>query len=149
MSTFWRNWLWGWLVAVALFGVVLAGAATEVTSGPIRLFFAIISHAGTTLELDAQMRFALAVMGCVTIGWSVTTVGAVRAAQELGERGRPIWRLITAGVSIWFVIDSTLSIVTGFELNAVSNVLFMAAFLLPLVCSGVLTSPPAGRPSAA
>jgi len=44
---------------------------------------------------------------------------------------------VTASVS-WYVIDSILSITTGFGLNAAPNTVFMAAFLLPVIRSGVL-----------
>jgi hypothetical protein len=138
MSAFWRRWLTGWCIAVGLFGVVLAGAAFEATSGPVRVVFDLLNGPGE-LDLDAHLRFSLAVLGAVSIGWAVTLLAAFRAANQLGRQlGRPIWILVTASVAGWFVIDSTLSIATGFGLNAVPNVVILAAFLLPVLRSGVL-----------
>jgi hypothetical protein len=140
MSTFWQRWLMAWCGVLAMLGAVLAGAATDATSGPVRLVFAIIGGPGE-LQLDAHMRFTLAVLGAVVIGWSLTLLGATRMAHRLGrDRGRSAWGWVTVSLAGWFVIDSTLSILTGFALNAVMNTIFMAAFLLPIVRSRVLSA---------
>lgn len=137
MNGFWRRWLAVWCWAVGVFGLVLAGAAFEATSGPSRLFFHVL-NSSTELDLDGQGRFSLAVLGAVTVGWSITIAAAIRAAQEMGNRGRPIWVLTTAGVAAWFAIDTPLSIATGYGLNAIPNLAFFGAFLLPVLRSGVL-----------
>jgi hypothetical protein len=138
MSGFWRNWMMAWCGAVALFGLMLMGGAFDATSAPTRIFFGIIGG-GRELNLDDQMRFSMAVLGAVTLGWSVTMLGAIQAAILLAERGGPAWRMVAAGVVAWFVTDTPLSIATGYGVNAIPNVIFLAAFLLPLFASGVLT----------
>ncbi|WP_421737171.1 hypothetical protein [Caulobacter sp.] len=142
MSVFWRNWMTGWCWAVGVFGVVLAGAGLDVTSGPVRLVFALL-QGPEALVLNAQMRFSVALMGAVTIGWSITLMAAIKAAQQLGAAGRSTWVGVIVSVVSWYVIDSSLSIATGFGVNAISNTLFLAAFLLPMARSGVLRSTPA------
>lgn len=139
MTRFWRNWLTVWCWAVALFGVALIGGAFETTSGPVRLLFGVLNPA-EPLTLDAPMRFSLAVMGAVTLGWSLTLFAAIKAADELGARGGPIWRLTTLGVAGWYVVDSALSAATGFALNIAPNTLLAAAYLLPVLRTGVLRS---------
>jgi hypothetical protein len=140
MSSFWRNWMTGFCLATGLFGIILAGGGFEITSGPTRLIFDLLNGPGE-LRLDSHMRFSLAVLGAVTIGWSLTLLAAVQAANQLGKRlGKPIWILVTASVVSWYVIDSSLSIATGFGLNAIPNTVFMAAFLLPVIRSGVLSN---------
>jgi len=140
MSDFWRKWMIGLCWAILLFGVSLAGGGMEATSGPVRLIFALLKGPGA-LNLDAQMRFSLGVLGAVSIGWSLTLLAAIQAANQLGELGRPIWVLVTGSVLTWNVIDSSLSIATGFGLNAIANTVILAAFLLPVIRSGVLRSP--------
>ncbi|MFD3264214.1 hypothetical protein [Phenylobacterium ferrooxidans] len=137
MSRFWRNWLtvWGW--AVALFGLVLAGAGFEVTSGPTRLLFDVL-NGPEDLVLNAQMRFALGLMGAVTLGWALTLLVTFDAAHKLGAAGGPTWRGVLASAVVWYVIDSGISVATGFGLNAVSNTLLMTGLLTPLMASGVL-----------
>lgn len=137
MSGFWRNWLTVWCWVVGLFGLGLLGGGLEATSSPVRLLFWILNSA-EPLDLNAQMRFSLAVMGAVTIGWSITLAAAIQAAILLDERGRPIWLFLVGAVTCWFVIDTPMSIVTGYAMNAVPNTLILVAFLLPILRSGVL-----------
>ncbi len=140
MSGFWRNWLTVWCWAVGVFGAVLVGGGLEATSGPSRLIFGIL-NGPEPLELNAQMRFSLAVMGAVTIGWAVTAAATIQAAILLGERSAPIWRGLVAGVLVWFVIDTPMSIATGYGMNAIPNLVLLATFLLPIIRSDVLRTP--------
>lgn len=138
MNKFWQNWLTVWCGAISLFGVVLAGGALEATSGLVQINFALLNGPGV-FELDPPMRFSLAVMGAVTIGWGLTMFAAVKAANQLDKQSRKsVWNLITLSVVTWYVIDSILSIATGFWLNIIPNTAFTAAFLLPVIKSGVL-----------
>ena len=137
MSVFWRNWLtvWGW--AVALFGLALAGAGLAATDGATRLLFGVL-NGPEALVLNAQMRFAMALMGAVTFGWALTLLVTFDAAYKLGAGGGATWRGVIVSAAAWYVIDSSLSIATGFGLTAVSNTLLMAGLLAPLLASGVL-----------
>lgn len=137
MSTFWRNWLLVWSVGVAVFGLVLAGGAFEATSGPVSLIYQGLQGPGD-LTFDPAMRFTLAVMGCVSIGWAVTMFLMIRVAYSLGDRARPIWIGLTAGVVTWFVTDSSLSVATGFGLNVVPNAGLIVTYLVAILGSGAL-----------
>lgn len=136
LSRFWQHWLYAWCAGVALFGLVLAGAAFEATSGPTRMIFTLLN--GELADLNPPLRFSIALLGAVTFGWSLTFAAAIAAAVQLDRSARAIWRVLTASVAAWYVIDSSLSIATGFGLNAVPNTAILAGFLLPLVRSGVL-----------
>lgn len=92
--------------------------------------------------MTPALRFSLAVMGPVTIGWCLALLACVRAADLLGDRTAPVWRLVTWGVAAWYVIDSILSVVTGFGLNVLPNTLYLAAYLLPILRTGVLDAAP-------
>lgn len=140
MSRFWRTWTTRWCWAIGLFGLILAASAFEATSGPTRLLFSLL-NARAALDLDAPMRFSLGILGAVTVGWSLTLLAAVQAAHLLGDRARPVWMLVTSSLVVWYVVDTALSVATGFGLNAIPNTIFAAAFLLPIVCSGVLKPP--------
>jgi hypothetical protein len=138
LSEFWMNWMTGYCVVVALFGIVLAGGAFEVTSDPVRTLLGLMNGTGG-FDLVPAMRFSLGVLGAVSIGWSVTMFAAMQAANQLDRQsGRPIWVMITASVVCWYLIDSTLSIATGFWMNVVPNTILLAAFLVPVVHCGVL-----------
>ncbi|HEX8388300.1 MAG TPA: hypothetical protein VF636_04725 [Sphingomonas sp.] len=63
----------------------------------------------------------------------------MRALHQIpAAQAAPIWRALTAAVVIWFVVDSTVSVATGFALNAVSNAAFLVAYLVPMLGAGAL-----------
>lgn len=141
MSSFWRTWLAIWCWGVALFGVVLVGAALPATSGPIGFLIETMNATGAPVELDAPLRFGLGIQGALSIGLAMLVAAGARAAAELGPRGRPTWQMVTLALLAWYVIDSLISIATGFPLNAASNTLLIVTFLAPVLASGVLRQP--------
>lgn len=137
MHGFWKNWMTVWCWGVLAFGVVLALAATPATDGPARAVLALLGGgpAGAALLDQQAMRFGLGIQGALSIGWALTLLAARDAADVAGA---PVWRGITVGVCAWYAIDSTISVITGFPLNAVSNTLLIATYLAPVLGSGVL-----------
>lgn len=81
------------------------------------------------------MRFSVGLTGALTIGWILTLMAAVQGAEAVGPT---LWRKIALAVLAWYVIDSAISVMTGFGLNAVSNTLLTIGFLIPVFASGVL-----------
>jgi hypothetical protein len=133
-------WMTVWCTAIGLFGLIIIGGGFEATSGPIRMFFNLLDGPGE-LDLNPHMRFTLAVLGAVTIGWSVTLLVAIQAAHQLEQQTkRSIWIGIVASIMFWYVIDSSLSIATGFWHNAISNTIISATFLIPVIRYGLLRS---------
>lgn len=137
MTGFWRNWLTFVCGAIAVFGLVVIGAGFAATDGSVRALLGLMNPAAR-LDFDPTLRFTTGLMGAVTFGWGITLLATVRAADQLGAAGAPIWRLTTLGLLVWYVIDSAISVATGFALNAASNTVITAAFLLPVVRLGLL-----------
>ncbi len=137
MSAFWRGWLnvWCWLVIV--FGLVLAGGGLDATDGAAEMLFGVIGN-GAAFEWMPHLRFSVALMGAVTMGWGLTFLATFLAAHRLGDQAAPVWRLATLGVLVWFAIDSALSVATGFWLNAVSNTGLLVGYLVPLLATGAM-----------
>jgi hypothetical protein len=137
MGGFWKTWMTVWCWGVLVFGAVLALAATPATDAPARAVLGLLGGgpAGAALLDQDAMRFGLGIQGALSIGWALTLLAARDVADAAGGRA---WRGIAAGVCAWFAIDSTISVVTGFPLNAVSNTLIIAMFLAPVLGSGVL-----------
>jgi hypothetical protein len=136
MSPFWKTWLSLWCWGVGIFGAVLAGAGLEATTGPTRFILETLS--GRAIPFTPELHFSNAVLGAVTLGWAVTIYAALQAAHQLGTAAGPIWRLIALSGVVWYVVDSALSIATGFAPNAIINTVILAAFLGPMFASGVL-----------
>lgn len=137
MSAFWRGWLTSWCVLVIVFGLVLAGGGLEATDGVAEMLFGILGGPGD-LTWTPILRFSVALMGAVTMGWGLTFFAVFTAAHQLGNQATTVWRLVTASVLAWFVIDSALSIATGFALNAVSNAGLLVGYFIPVLATGVL-----------
>jgi hypothetical protein len=126
----WQAQMQLWCGAVIVFGLVLIGGAFEATSAGVQALFAILDGPGP-ISYEPALRFALALMGAVTLGWGATVLAVVRGTGEMpGAQSLALWRGITMAILLWYVIDSALSVATGFWLNAVSNTLLIGWYLL-------------------
>ncbi len=139
MRGIWKTWLQVWFCGTVLFGAVLALFAVPPLDGPARQILTVIGGGAIDLAALDQpvVRFAFGLQGALTLGWAVTMWGLVRVADRIGP---PAWRWLTAGLITWYGIDSTISIATGFPLNAASNTVLLVTFLVPVLASGVLQS---------
>ncbi|MDO8900247.1 MAG: hypothetical protein Q7V15_02730 [Phenylobacterium sp.] len=137
MTGFWRVWMAVWRLSVASFGLVLAAGAFEATSGPVRMIFDLVGEA-LPEEVSSPLRFSIALMGAVTLGWWLTLEAAFRAVDLLGDRAAPVWRGLTLSVVGWYLIDGALSAATGFGLNIIPNTVLLAGYLVPVLATGVM-----------
>jgi hypothetical protein len=137
MSPFWQAWFRLWLISMILFALLVAGGALPATDAPLRLGLSLVSM-GPAAELTPAARFTTGVLGGVFLGWMVMFWLVVRQAIAMGRAGRPLWVAATAAIIAWYVLDSTLSVQTGFGLNLVPNTLALGTFLVGLAGSRVL-----------
>ena len=137
MRGFWKNWMTVWCWGVVAFGALLATVAVPGLDGAARFVFETFNGDKTSVGLFdlPAVKFGLGLQGALTIGWAMTMFAMVGAAQTLGA---PLWRALTLSLAAWYVIDSAISVATGFALNAASNTLLMATYLAPVLGSGVL-----------
>jgi hypothetical protein len=140
MSGFWRNWMSIWAIFVALFGLVLAAGAFETTDGPARMLFTLFGSSMPEAPDDLH-RFAIGLMGAVTMGWGLTYFVAFKALHGLdAQTAAPLWRFMLFASLVWYLVDSAISCATGYTMNAVSNTLVMTGFMIPILKSGVMRS---------
>ena len=138
MGKHWQNWFSAWAIFVALFGLVLAGGAFAATDGLTAALFTLFGNP-LPADIDTHHRFAIGLMGAVTMGWGLTYFATFKALFALEPaKAAPIWRLVLMGSLVWYVIDSAISVATGIWMNAVSNTALLVLFLIPLVRSGAL-----------
>jgi hypothetical protein len=138
MNKVWQNWLSAWAILVTVFGLILAGGAFAATDGLTTMLFTLFGNP-LPADIDSHHRFAIGLMGAVTMGWGLTYFGAFKALYALDKpTAAPIWRYLLFASLVWYIIDSTISIATGFWMNAVSNTILMVLFFIPLAKSGVL-----------
>ncbi len=137
MSGFWKTWMRVWCWAVLAFGAVLVLAAVPALDAAPRLVLGLVGGDPLLLDLPT-MRFAFGLMGALTLGWGLSMIAMVALAHT---HGAPVWRSLTASVLVWYVIDSAISVLTGFPLNAVSNTLLTVGYLIPVLVTGVQRNP--------
>lgn len=137
MPEFWRKWLVIWCWAVVAFGGVLALAGFTATKPLVEAIY-LVFNPGAATPFDATAQFSVGLLGAVTLGWGLTLLATVRAAIALGRDGRSVWAGVLNATIVWYVIDSTISVSTGFALNAASNTVLLLGLLLPLWRTGML-----------
>lgn len=117
-----------WSVAVAVFGVVLCGGAFAATDGPMQLVFALVG--ARDLAFTPELRFSIGLMGAVSLGWGLTLYAVAASTADVPGTSAPaLWRRIAMATLAWFAVDSTISVATGFPLNAALNVGLYGAML--------------------
>jgi hypothetical protein len=137
VTDFWKRWLTAWAWGVIAFGLLLVGAGFAATDTLAMETFRLFGVA--PFAPDAMHRFSIGLMGAVTMGWGITYLAAFRALHLLSEpQAAPIWRNLTMGTLLWYVIDSWISVANGVGMNAVSNTLLLVLFLIPVLRSGVM-----------
>ncbi|MCJ8499855.1 hypothetical protein [Desulfatitalea alkaliphila] len=138
MKDIWRTWMMLWALAVGGFGIVLTLGALDATSWPVRTLFTFL-RPDIPADFTPHLRFSLAVLGPVTLGWCFTLIGVIKASDHLPDATHKyIWTWVTLGVLTWFIIDSILSVATGFWRNTIPNITYLVAYLIPLFQSGVM-----------
>jgi hypothetical protein len=130
IMTNWATQMTLWCGGVMVFGLVLMGGAFPATAAPVTLLLELLG-ADAPIEFDALHRFSLALMGAVSLGWGASLLAVARITPELSaQQAQKLWRMVTYAILLWFVVDSALSVATGFWRNSISNTLLLAWYLL-------------------
>lgn len=134
MTKPWTTAITLWSCGVILFGLVLVAGIYPPLQGINHFLFDLMSQrAGSLGPLVPELQFSVGLMGAVTLGWGLTVLAVARAVKEPNPA---LWRGITRALLVWFVIDSSISVMTGFALNAVSNALLIGSYLFIVIRSG-------------
>jgi hypothetical protein len=137
MNGFWKRWLDIWLLAMLLAGAGFALSAFKALEAPVRIFYDVIYW-----PMDGQsawsepLRASVGILGAVFIGMILFFKIAVDEAHR--QASHSLWRRILGALLAWYVIDSTLSVLSGIPMNALSNTLILASGAVPFLASGVL-----------
>ena len=83
--------------------------------------------------LDVQreyVRLVYGILGAAIVGWMIT-IGFI-VVGPLGRREPWAWWAIVAATSVWFFLNTGLSVILGFVGHAPFNVAFAVALAVPL-----------------
>ena len=123
-------WLQVVLTAVTVYSLALVFAGG--TAG--RLFSTLgfgPDESIDTVEVREYLRLPYMVLGAVMAGWAVLMIQIVRGPLSRGERWA--WTILSQSLSMWFVLDTGMSLVLGHPAHALFNVLFAVLLGIPLL----------------
>ena len=115
------------------FGLVFAVVPIDRLSLPATLFtdFVVWPPFDNGQSLSApETRLYATVLGGVMVGWG--TMHWMVVTNLIGVQNGLAVRMIRTSTLAWFVVDSTGSALTGAGVNILSNLVFLALFVLPL-----------------
>ena len=148
MTGIWKTWItvWGWMMVGA--GVLFSLAVFPAMDLLPRFFYETVDwpNNNTVVFEPIDFRLSVGLICAITIGWALMMVGMIRLAFIYGQ---PVWQVLTNGMLAWWAIDSAMSVMLGFPINAVSNTLIVGLYLVPVLASGVLKSASATQSASA
>ena len=130
---FWQKWLLAVCGIIIVFGLVIALLSW---SPLFTIFNSLVNGVfwpGTGPDQSSQqfILWAYGMLGATMAGWGVTFAFIVNG--PFGKQEKWSRDAIAAGVIVWFVIDTLMSVYTGAYFNIGVNVLVLILAGLPLV----------------
>lgn len=130
-SRFWTTWLLAVTAGVVVFGLALVVAPTIARQGFSLLVYASPDRIdGFGQESVSYISLTHAVIGAVMAGWGSALFYVTRTLFPTGSR--IAWNVVALSVAVWFVPDTSFSLLSGYWQNAILNTVFLALFALPL-----------------
>ncbi len=133
-TLFWWRWLLVAALATGLFGLSMV-----LLPETLQAFFNLLIF-GTTWQppefgaaAGGYIGFVYGVLGAVLAGWALTIVLALFGPFRRGDKEG--WLLIALPLALWFVVDTTWSLTTGYWQNAALNCVFALAYAVPLAAT--------------
>jgi hypothetical protein len=120
------------LLLLILAGIAFAAAVLPPVAGAANLFLDLVLWPldGAQAVTTPEARVLAAIGGGIALGWGVLIWQV--AEKVLPNDPRLGRALIAPAIASWFMVDSTASLLAGSPVNAMINVLLLAAFLVPL-----------------
>lgn len=94
-------------------------------------FWSQVSEIGA--DTSRYIHFSMGIMGALMVMWGILLYGIVCNAYSAKQSWA--WKTILWSTLGWFIIDETFSIYYRVWINAISNVIFFAMLVLPLILS--------------
>jgi hypothetical protein len=130
----WRLWLLSAVAGVGVFGLTCVLLPDVIAAFfNLLIFGRTVLPTGFGLAAAPYLSFVYGVLGAVMLGWAVLMMMVVEGPFRRGERAG--WHMIALPFGVWFVVDSTWSLSTGYWQNALLNAAFALAFAIPLAAT--------------
>ena len=133
--SFWQRWLLVVGLVIAAFGLVMAFLnGTAVFELFNRQIDPVFWGAGDMPEAAARFRqWAYGAWGATVAGWGIFVVFI--AHYPFRHRERWTWNCLIAGLLVWYLADTAISLYFKVYFNAAFNTLLLILVTLPLACT--------------
>ena len=124
------KWLEVVLTLVLIYSLLLVFAGT--TAGSLFSWFGF--GPDKSINTDPVLDYLLLpymVLGAVMAGWVFLMIQIVRGPLKEGSAWA--WTFLVRSLSLWFILDTTMSLVLGYPMHALFNIPFAVALGIPLV----------------
>lgn len=112
--------------------LLAAGAIMLLFPHSIQVVFNYVLFGRFQVEFDevsySVIVFYVRLFGAVAIGWSVMIIMALRPASS--ETIKAAERATMLSIELWFLVDSTVSLYSGYWRNVILNLGFLLPFLI-------------------
>ena len=99
-----------------------------------RVFSGFVFRPGKSMGTAAvrdYLRLPYMVLGAVMAGWVFLMIQIVRGPLKEGSVWA--WTFLVRSFSLWFILDTGMSLVLGYPMHALFNIPFAIALGIPLV----------------
>ena len=124
------KWLEVVLILVLIYSLLLVFAGTTAGS----LFSWIGFGPDESIDTDAvrdYLQLPYMVLGAVMAGWVFLMIQIVRGPLKEGSAWA--WTFLVRSLSLWFILDTAMSLVLRYPMHALFNIPFAVALGIPLV----------------
>jgi hypothetical protein len=127
----WCNALLGSISLIALIGLLMIVPPQLSLSYFNFILYGSPDFPATMSEEGVRYTSLLyAFLGSVIIGWMILLAWIVHVPLRTGNRSA--WNIIALSITLWFIIDSSVSVILGYWQNAVSNASLAILVMIPL-----------------
>ena len=124
------KWLEVVLFLVFIYSLLLVFAGT--TAGSLFTWFGFGPEESiNTAAVWDYLRLPFMVLGAVMAGWVFLMIQIVRGPLKEGSAWA--WTFLVQSLSLWFILDTGMSLVLGYPMHALFNSPFAIALGIPLV----------------
>ena len=124
------KWLEVVLILVLIYSLLLVFAGTTAGSLFSRFGFGPDESIDTEAVRD-YLRLPYMVLGAVMAGWAFLMIQIVRGPLKEGSAWA--WTFLVRSLTLWFVLDTGMSLVLGYPTHALFNIPFAVALGIPLL----------------
>lgn len=136
LNTIWPKWIFGFSLVVIIAGIFLGIILTFVlpqSPDPFLTEITGLSKSDLNPDLIRYQKLIMGVLGSTMIGWGI--ILAFLGYRLMQQSEEWIWIAITVSLIVWYIFDTSISLISGSFLNVILNSFFLILPLPPLIAN--------------